>query len=49
MDEKKCSCGNSLEVKKSKWGAFYVCPSCGPISQNKADNMDTAGYNINKK
>ena len=32
----KCACGEWLDVKKSKWGAFFLCSRCGPISLAKA-------------
>ena len=49
MEEKKCVCGGNLEIKKSKWGVFYLCINCGPISKTKASDTATEGYNINKK
>ncbi|MBR9690691.1 hypothetical protein GOV08_03320 [Candidatus Woesearchaeota archaeon] len=49
LEEKKCVCGESLEIKNSKWGAFFLCRNCGPISKSKAESADTEGYNINKK
>ncbi|MBR9675917.1 hypothetical protein GOV05_02820 [Candidatus Woesearchaeota archaeon] len=49
-DEKPCVCGEKLSVKQSKWGPFFLCPNCGPISQKKAEEMEAdEGYNINKK
>lgn len=49
MEDKKCVCGEYLEIKKSKWGAFYVCKNCGPVSLSKASDTDTSGYKLNKK
>jgi hypothetical protein len=31
----KCMCGEWLEMKKSKWGPFFLCMHCGPISYKK--------------
>ena len=49
LEDKRCICGEWMSVKSSKWGAFYLCPSCGPKSFSKADSMDSAGYKLNKK
>lgn len=53
MPDKKCICGEWLDIKESKWGAFYVCPNCGPISLTKANEMQkqqkTTGFKLNKK
>ena len=53
LEDKKCVCGEFLDIKKSKWGAFFVCPNCGPISLNKSEEMEgmakSGNYNINKK
>ncbi len=49
---KKCICGETLSIKESKWGAFFLCKNCGPISLTKAkqnENLKTSEYNINKK
>jgi transcription elongation factor Elf1 len=32
----KCACGQWLDIKKSKWGAFALCSKCGPMSIAKA-------------
>lgn len=32
----KCSCGGWLDVKESKFGTFFVCGECGPVSWKKA-------------
>jgi hypothetical protein len=54
MEETKCVCGEWLDIKKSKWGAFYVCSNCGPMNMKKGNDMksDTAqdsGFKLNKK
>ncbi len=50
LEEKKCACGEMMDVKESKWGAFFLCKNCGPISLKKAkEGVDNSEYNINKK
>lgn len=53
MPDKKCICGEWLDIKESKWGAFYVCSNCGPISLNKANEMNeqkaSGRFKLNKK
>lgn len=50
LEGKKCACGEMMEVKESKWGAFFLCKNCGPISLKKAkEDADNSDYNINKK
>lgn len=50
-ENQKCACGKTLEIRKSKFGAFFVCASCGPVSLKKAKDTksDFSEYNINKK
>ena len=47
--EKRCACGALLEVKESKWGPFYLCENCGPVSLTKAQDTEGAGYKLNKR
>jgi hypothetical protein len=50
LEGKKCACGEVMQVKESKWGAFFLCKNCGPISLKKAkEDADNSDYNINKK
>ncbi|MCB9358920.1 hypothetical protein H6503_03235 [Candidatus Woesearchaeota archaeon] len=49
LEDKRCTCGEYLDIKKSKWGAFFVCSNCGPISLSKSQNMDGSGFKLNKK
>lgn len=49
VDDKKCVCGEWMSVKKGKFGAFYLCPGCGPKSFSKADEMEQGGFKLNKK
>ncbi len=49
MEDKRCVCGEYLDIKKSKWGAFFLCHKCGPISISKAMNMGSSGFKLNKK
>jgi len=47
----KCVCGKTFEIKKSRFGAFFLCSSCGPVSLKKAkqEAANPSEYNINKK
>lgn len=50
MEEKKCACGESLEIKQGKYGPFFLCPSCGPISLKKAlEQEENRSYKANRK
>jgi len=50
LEGKKCACGETMQVKESKWGAFFLCKNCGPVSLKKAkEDADNSDYNINKK
>jgi hypothetical protein len=31
----KCVCGGWLDVKESKFGTFFLCMDCGPVSYKK--------------
>lgn len=53
LEDKKCACGEYLDIKKSKWGAFFLCSHCGPISLKKSEEMEDlmkkGTFNINKR
>jgi len=49
MVDKRCACGEYLDIKKSKWGAFFLCSNCGPISLKKASELTGGDYHLNKK
>jgi hypothetical protein len=36
LNDFQCACGNSLDMRKSKYGAFFTCISCGAVSMSKA-------------
>ena len=36
----KCICGELLDIRKGKFGAFCTCINCGAISLNKALSMN---------
>ena len=36
----RCSCGEYLDVKESKYGTFFLCFHCGPVSYNKGLEMN---------
>lgn len=35
LPDLKCVCGSWLDIKESKYGVFYLCMNCGPVSQRK--------------
>ena len=38
----KCMCGEWVDIKTGKFGAFGVCMNCGPVNMNKL--MEINGY-----
>lgn len=36
----KCACGEYLDIKKGKYGAFFLCMNCGPVSFAKGLEMN---------
>jgi len=42
MPDLKCICGSWLDQRESKFGVFYTCMKCGPVSFSKmmATNAD---------
>lgn len=36
LQDMKCMCGQWLEIKKGKWGAYAMCESCGSMNLKKA-------------
>jgi len=36
LGDMKCACGEYLDLKNGKFGAFFTCMNCGCISMNKA-------------
>ena len=36
LNDFKCACGEWLDIKQSKYGIFFVCINCGPVSLAKA-------------
>lgn len=53
MEAMRCACGDWLDIRKSKWGAFFTCTKCGPISLKKAMDVKDGnlgdGFKLNKK
>jgi hypothetical protein len=43
----RCICGEWLELKKSKWGVFFICANCGTISMHKALEMNSGIKSLN--
>lgn len=46
IGEMKCACGEFLEQKTGKYGAFFICHNCGPVNMKKALEVNDG---INKK
>jgi hypothetical protein len=40
LPDMKCVCGQVLSIKESKYGAFFLCMDCGPISLKKAFDIN---------
>jgi len=36
----KCMCGGALDLKEGKWGPFFLCFKCGPVSMKKVLEMN---------
>lgn len=49
VKNKRCVCGFDMQVQKGKFGPFFLCQNCGPKSFEKAQNMDTNGFKLNKR
>lgn len=39
FDDIKCACGEYLDIRTSKWGAYFHCVNCGNISFHKGIEM----------
>ncbi|NTV24084.1 MAG: hypothetical protein HGA85_06985 [Nanoarchaeota archaeon] len=39
IPEIRCVCGSYLEMKKGKFGAFFVCINCGTINMKRGLDM----------
>jgi len=40
LPDMKCACGDYLDIRKGKFGAFFTCMQCGAISMKKALEMN---------
>ena len=49
LEERRCICGEFLEIKHSKWGPFFLCKHCGPKSINKVLDSDNGDFKLNKR
>ena len=50
LPEMTCACGELLTIKEGRYGAFFLCPLCGPISVKKAMNVnDIEPKNLEQK
>ncbi|MDO8643306.1 MAG: hypothetical protein Q7R76_07090 [Candidatus Woesearchaeota archaeon] len=36
LNEMKCMCGKTLEMRSGKWGIFFSCLNCGNLNLRKA-------------
>ncbi|MFH1590751.1 MAG: hypothetical protein ABIC95_02375 [archaeon] len=36
----RCACGEYLDIRQGKWGAFFLCMNCGPINIRKAREIN---------
>jgi len=36
----KCACGEWLDIKESKYGTFFLCMRCGPVSYKRGLEMN---------
>lgn len=36
LNDFKCACGEYLDIRESKYGVFFTCMNCGPVSMKKA-------------
>ena len=41
MDAIRCACGDYLDIKEGKFGAFFLCMKCGPRSIAKVKEINT--------
>ncbi len=39
LPEKKCSCGEYLEIRSGKWGPYFYCINCGNINFKKGMDL----------
>ncbi len=49
LADRKCVCGEYMDIKKGKFGAFFLCANCGPVSIKKSEEMENGDYKLNKK
>lgn len=40
MNDMRCACGEPLELKKGKFGMFFLCISCGPRNAKKVFELN---------
>ncbi len=53
LEDMKCACGETLELRTGKWGPFFTCISCGIVNMRKAlevnDVRDKSSGGISKE
>jgi hypothetical protein len=40
LENLKCSCGKILEIKRGKFGPFFVCENCGIVKFSRGLEMN---------
>ena len=40
MNDLKCACGEYLDIRKGKYGYFFLCMNCGPQSHTKVYSLN---------
>src|SRR3989344_1739846 len=35
IEDVRCACGEWMDIRKGKWGPFFLCMNCGPVNFRK--------------
>ncbi|MBU0472455.1 MAG: hypothetical protein KKF89_03820 [Nanoarchaeota archaeon] len=49
LPDMKCVCGEYLMIKESKYGPFFICMNCGPVSIRKALSINPIKPKVQEK
>ncbi|MFH1072981.1 MAG: hypothetical protein V1743_06140, partial [Nanoarchaeota archaeon] len=44
--ELKCVCGDYVDIKKGKYGTFFLCMRCGPMNLRKIKECNNVAANV---
>ena len=44
LPEMKCACGEWLDLMKGKYGPFFICMRCGPVSFRKGMDINSDSF-----